>query len=88
MTDETSFLPPGTLCVLVNMRDFPELNDRVVETTNGPIRDHEGVWYEVDARWVRARWPDTPARALRRCLRPIVPGAGLPAELATLEAER
>ena len=67
-------LAPGTLCYLVRVADYPELNGRICEIVYGPldVLDGEyGPWYGYRAEWAEAEYPGCVPFAVRRCLRPI-----------------
>ena len=80
---DNSVLAPGTLCYLVRVADYPELNGRTCEIVNGPldVLDGEyGPWYGYRADWAEAEFPGCMPFAVRRCLRPIAQGEPAPAD--------
>jgi len=87
MSEDSSFLPPGTLCRFQGVVDAPELNDQICSVIAGPYALDDGRdWYWYDARWGAIENPGVALMAQRSVLRPIAPGVGAPAERETERA--
>ena len=81
-------IEPGTLCCLVGLEDHPDFDMHVV-TVLGRVNepdDPKGIWYEVDAHWLR-KISDSLWTVEHSLLKPLYPDTLLPGVESTDQTE-